>query len=143
MADPLNLTGRWDGVFKYPQDYAPTTPFIAEIIEEAGALHGATLEPDLYKNSPAKAEIAGHRSGRSVDFTKTYFDRDDGYQDPVDYVGQLSEDGLMISGVWSLKEWNGTFEMTREVGLEIEVEERAEVEIDVPDNVNANADAQA
>jgi len=129
VSDPLNLTGRWDGVFKYPQDYAPTTPFIAEIIEEAGAFHGGTLEPDLYKDSPASAEIRGYRSGRSVDFTKTYLGRDDGYQNPVDYVGQLSEDGLTITGVWSLKDWNGEFEMTREAGLEVAAEERAEVEL--------------
>ncbi|NQX94653.1 MAG: hypothetical protein HRT64_07020 [Erythrobacter sp.] len=129
MADPLNLTGKWDGVFKYPQDYAPVTPFLAEIVEEAGAFSGATIEPDLYKASPADARITGHRSGRSVDFTKTYVGRWQGYQSPVDYVGQLSEDGLTITGVWSLKEWNGTFEMTREAGLEVGLEETAEVEL--------------
>lgn len=125
MADPLNLTGRWDGVFKYPHDTAPTTPFIAEIIEEAGELDGATLEPDLYKDSPARAGISGHRSERSVDFTKTYIGRAQGYDHPVDYVGQVSEDGLIITGVWCLKGWNGEFEMMREAGLELVEEARA------------------
>ena len=129
MPDPLNLTGKWDGVFKYPNDYAPTTPFVAEIAEEAGAFSGTCLEPDLYKDTPASAHLVGHRSGRSVDFTKTYGGRDRGYENPVDYVGQLSEDGLMITGVWSLKDWNGTFEMTREAGLEIAAEEQAEDEV--------------
>ena len=73
--------------------------------------------------------MVGHRSGRSVDFTKTYLRNEDGYENPVDYVGQLSEDGLTITGVWSLLEWNGEFEMTREAGLELQQEERAEVEI--------------
>jgi hypothetical protein len=34
----------------------------------------------------------------------------------VDYVGQLSPDGMSVSGIWSLLEWNGTFEMQREPG---------------------------
>lgn len=129
MPDPLNLTGQWDGVFKYPQGHGPTTPFIADITEEAGAFHGTTIEPDLNKDGSASARVAGHRAGRSVDFTKTYTAREDGYENPVDYVGQLSEDGLMITGVWSLLDWNGEFEMTREVGLKMEAEERAEVEL--------------
>ena len=128
MSDPIDLTGKWDGVFQYPQDHMPTTPFLAEIVEEAGAFSGTTIEPDLYKDSSANARITGHRSGRSVDFTKTYGGRDEGYENPVDYVGQLSEDGLMITGVWSLKDWNGTFEMTREAGLEVAQEETAQVE---------------
>ena len=128
MPDPLDLTGKWDGVFQYPQKHMPTTPFLAEIVEEAGAFSGTTIEPDLYKDSPAGARITGHRSGRSVDFTKTYGNRQRGYENPVDYVGQLSEDGLMITGVWSLREWNGRFEMTREAGLEVAQEETAQVE---------------
>ncbi|MDJ0978628.1 MAG: hypothetical protein QNI87_08830 [Erythrobacter sp.] len=129
MPDPLNLTGKWGGVFSYPSDYAPTTPFLADIIEEAGAFSGTTIEPDLYSDSPANARITGHRSGRSVDFTKVYPGRRDGYANPVDYVGQLSEDGLVITGVWSLLQWNGEFEMTRETGLQVAEEERAEVEV--------------
>lgn len=128
MSDPHNLTGKWDGVFQYPQDHMPTTPFLADIIEEAGAFSGTTIEPDLYGGASANARIVGHRSGRSVDFTKTYQSRDAGYQNPVDYVGQVSEDGLTITGVWSLKDWNGTFEMTREAGVEVSREEVAEVE---------------
>ncbi|MEM6585527.1 MAG: hypothetical protein AAF692_07205 [Pseudomonadota bacterium] len=129
MADPFDLTGKWDGVFQYPQDHMPTTPFLAEIVEEAGAFSGTTIEPDLYNDSSANARINGHRSGRSVDFTKSYGGRDRGYENPVDYVGQLSEDGLTITGVWSLKDWNGTFEMAREEGIAVEVAERAEVEV--------------
>ncbi len=129
MPDPLNLTGQWDGVFKYPRDYAPTTPFVAELTEEAGAFSGKTIEPDLYKHSPAHARIIGHRSGRSVDFTKTYLRNEHGYENSVDYVGQLSEDGLSITGVWSLKDWNGEFEMTREAGLEVAAKERAKAQV--------------
>jgi len=129
VADPFNLSGKWDGVFKYPQKSGPTTPFLAEISEDSGTFNGSTIEPDLYKSSPAHARLAGHRSGRSVDFTKIYLRAESGYENPVDYVGQLSEDGLTITGVWSLLEWNGQFEMTREVGLEVVNEERAEIEL--------------
>ncbi|MEM6474946.1 MAG: hypothetical protein AAF687_02135 [Pseudomonadota bacterium] len=129
MPDPLNLSGKWDGVFKYPQSDMPTTPFLAEITEDAGAFTGTTIEPDLYGSPAANARLIGHRSGRSVDFTKTYIRAGLGYENPVDYVGQLSDDGQTIMGVWSLLEWNGEFEMTREAGIKIEAEERAEAEI--------------
>ena len=129
MADPLDLSGKWDGVFTYPETAGPTTPFLAEISEEAGVLFGTTIEPGLYKSTSVKALILGHRSERSVDFTKTYAGRKAGYENPVDYVGQLSKDGLRITGVWSLLDWNGTFEMTREVGAEVAQKERASVEV--------------
>ncbi len=129
MNDPLDLTGKWDGVFKYPQSYGPTTPFVAEISEQSGTFAGSIIEPDLYKANAAEAHLVGLRSGRSVDFTKTYVRRENGYENPVDYVGQLSEDGLTITGIWSLLEWNGEFEMTREAGLELHQEQHAEVEI--------------
>ena len=129
MTDPLNLSGKWEGVFSYPQSVGPTTPFVAEIAEQAGAFEGSILEPDLYHSSSMRARITGHRAGRAVDFTKTYLGKAAGYEHPVDYVGQLSEDGQRMAGVWSLLEWNGAFEMTREAGLEVEAEERARVEI--------------
>jgi hypothetical protein len=40
-------------------------------------------------------------------------------------VGEISEDGRRITGVWSLKELNGTFEMTRESGMVDKVEDEA------------------
>lgn len=116
-------------MFAYPDSAAPATPFLAEILEEAAAFSGTTIEPDLYKSSQAHARIQGHRSGRSVDFTKTYAQRDSGYENPVDYVGQLSEDGQRITGVWSLLDWNGTFEMTREEGAKIVREERVAADV--------------
>lgn len=75
--------------------------------------------------------MTGHRAGRSIDFTKTYLGQRYGYENPVDYVGQLSEDGLSIFGVWSLMEHNGTFEMHRDQAVQanesIEIEETAPV----------------
>ena len=63
------------------------------------------------------ARISGHRAARSVDFTKIYIDPPQGYENPVDYVGQMSRDGMTVVGMWSLADMNGTFEMHREIGV--------------------------
>ncbi len=60
------------------------------------------------------AKVSGHRAARSVDFTKIYIDPPQGYENPVDYVGQMSRDGMTVTGMWSLAEMDGTFEMHRE-----------------------------
>lgn len=53
-----------------------------------------------------------------MDFTKIY---DAGapqeYDNPIDYVGSLSSDGNSITGVWSLLEFDGRFEMHREIAI--------------------------
>ena len=128
--DPLNLTGQWDGTFRYPNEALPTTPFLAEISENAGVFSGVIMEPDLHKSGQARSSINGHRAGSSVDFTKVYHARESGYKNPVDYVGQLSADGLSITGIWSLQNMDGTFEMHREA--QAVVLEEAEAEIAEP-----------
>jgi hypothetical protein len=73
------------------------------------------------------AMVSGHRSGRSVDFTKIYIDPPQGYENPVDYVGQMSRDGMTVTGMWSLAEMTGTFEMQRgERAREMQEAETAE-----------------
>ena len=128
--DPLNMTGSWDGVFAYPRDALPVTPFVAEFSDLAGSLTGSTLEPDLYRSEAARANLVGHRAGRSVDFTKTYDRRGREYASPIDYVGQLSADGQAITGSWTMQDWSGTFEMTRQISLSVEQEQYETVEID-------------
>jgi len=125
----LDMSGTWDGVFTYPQNALPTTPFLAQILERAGMFSGQTQEPDLYSSKAAKAVLIGHRAGRAVDFTKTYDHHDKGYSSPVDYVGQLSDDGGTVTGSWTMQEWSGTFEMIRQSTIEVgdQREEPAEV----------------
>ena len=113
--DRLNMTGMWEGTFAYPAFQGPTTPFVARIDDSEGSLSGSIIEPNTigFASEELEAVLAGTREARSVDFTKTY----DGSSDAahaVDYVGQLSEDGDTVSGVWSLGEIDGTFEMHRE-----------------------------
>lgn len=128
--NPLDLSGTWDGMFVYPQDTLPKTPFVAEISEEAGVISGKTLEPDLYSNSTLKAEFVGCRSERVVDFTKSYSTPLEGYESPIDYVGQLSEDGQIVTGSWTMQDWSGQFEMTRQTQINTNVETRQSAESD-------------
>ena len=127
----LNLSGLWMGSFAYPAGQGPTTPFLARIEDDGGAISGTTIEPNTagVTTRELEAVIRGSRSGHAVDFTKTY----DGASDAahaVDYVGQVSGDGNRIAGVWSLEAMDGTFEMYREaVWEEVKGEEVEVVEV--------------
>lgn len=124
----FNLTGQWTGDFAYPAGAGPTTPFVAAIEDRAGHLSGIVSEHDLFSGAVIEAVIAGTRDGTMVDFTKTYGPAaSPGYSQPIDYVGTLSSDGLVITGVWSLLDWDGTFEMRRDaIGEEPEAAKREE-----------------
>ena len=131
---PLDLSGRWDGTFAYPSGVGPVTPFLAEIIEQGGTLSGSILEPELAHGSgeAISAVLSGHRAGTAVDFTKTYRGQRLGYENPVDYVGTLSADGLRIAGVWSLLHLDGTFEMHRDARQAAMEEREGEETITAP-----------
>ncbi len=126
--DRLNMTGLWEGTYAYPAYEGPTTPFVAHVDDVDGVLSGSIIEPNTigFASDELEALLAGSRTDRAVDFTKTY----DGSSDAahaVDYVGQLSEDGDRVTGVWSLGELDGTFEMHRERAWEeLAVTESAE-----------------
>ena len=123
-----DLTGRWDGKFAYPAGRGPPTPFRAVITQSGNGFSGLIDEPDLYRRGQAmEAEIVGVLAGRSVDFTKTYVGGGWGYENPVDYVGELSADADRITGVWSLLDMNGTFEMVRRLAAGAEEVREAEV----------------
>ncbi len=103
------------GSFSYPSDLGPTTPFLARIEDHDGKLSGDILEPNTVGPSSDQLQsfLSGTRQGSSVDFVKAY----DGASDAahaVDYVGRLSGDGMIITGVWSLANLDGSFEMYRE-----------------------------
>jgi hypothetical protein len=111
----LNISGLWMGSFSYPSNLGPTTPFLARIEDHDGRLSGDIMEPNTVGSSSEQLQsfLSGTREGSSIDFVKTY----DGASDAahaVDYVGRLSGDGMMITGVWSLATLDGSFEMYRE-----------------------------
>lgn len=122
-----NISGEWEGEFAYPASEGPVTPFLANITQSGNGFSGTIIEPDLYSTrAPAEATIIGVLAGNAVDFTKTYRSASRGYENPVDYVGQLVDDGERITGVWSLLDFNGTFEMTRRGVAAAQVEREAE-----------------
>jgi hypothetical protein len=128
MAERINLSGLWMGSFSYPDGLGPTTPFLAKLEDSDGSLSGSIIEPNTVGSSSDQLEavLSGSRHGSAVDFTKAY----DGASDAahaVDYVGRLSGDGNSITGVWSLADFDGSFEMHREAVWEERVGEEAEV----------------
>lgn len=123
-----NLGGLWLGSYSYPDGLGPTTPFLASLADDCGALSGTIIEPNTIGPSSKElgAVISGSRAGAAVDFTKVYDAASDAAH-AVDYVGQLSGDGNTISGVWSLEDMDGTFEMHREAVWEEQAGQEAEV----------------
>lgn len=127
----LDLTGRWTGVYFYPDDGLynandnhPPTPFTAELVDDAGVVSGSTLEPDLTGPTPAaeiRASLEGHHAGGELRFVKY---PDSPRQDPIHYTGLIAADGNTISGQWVIPgDWSGSFRMQRKpapvtVGLE-------------------------
>ena len=121
-----DISGSWDGAFRYPADKGPQTPFVATLRDDGGVISGDTIEPGIRPgDGHFRAIIVGLRTGTTIDFTKTY-DGAGRMSHSVDYSGRLSEDGTTITGVWSLGTMDGTFDMVRGIpGLE---EERARFE---------------
>ena len=126
---PRNIAGLWMGHYAYPDPrMGNPTPFLARIEDADGALSGTIIEPNTIGPSSDSLEalLSGSRTGSAVDFTKVY----DGASDAahaVDYVGRLSSDGNTITGVWSLAEYDGSFEMHREAVWEEKAGEASEV----------------
>jgi len=113
---PVDLSGKWDGVFAYPDvpGAGPVTPFLAEITEQGGRISGTIIEPHAFRPGTAHAALEGVRAGKSVDFLKTYRAAGAEYDEPVAYGGQLSDDGNVITGHWTMQDWYGPFEMVRQ-----------------------------
>ena len=128
MAKRINLSGLWLGSYSYPSGQGPTTPFLASLQDHEGSLSGTIIEPNTIglSSTELSAIINGSRSGSAVDFTKIY-DASSDAAHAVDYVGRLSGDGSTITGVWSLEQLDGTFEMYREAVWEEQEGREAEV----------------
>ena len=126
----VNLTGRWDGVFSYPDvpEAGPTTPFLATLSDSNGVLSGEVIEPNEYHPGTAQSTILGQRIGRSVHWEKRYHGAGEEYHATVLYFGSVSEDGETITGEWRIDHWRGPFEMTRGFSADEAVSQEAEIE---------------
>jgi hypothetical protein len=126
VSGKANIGGLWMGRFSYA--FGGSVSFLASIADADGALSGTIVEPNTMGRSSDSLEaiLSGSRHGSAVDFTKAY----DGASDAahaVDYVGRLSPDGNSITGVWSLADADGAFEMHREAVWEEVEGQEAEV----------------
>ncbi len=129
-----DLTGRWHGVYFYPVDPelnpfddVPPMGFVAELVDHGGHITGQTWEGTslLDPHGPdVEADIEGHRIGTDLSFTKS----PQGHWHTIEYHGQISEDGLSVSGTWAIPgSWSGTWRMNRKTVLE-PVKEEVEAE---------------
>jgi hypothetical protein len=121
------MTGFWTGRYWYDAPSEPVVSFLANIDDAGGRLSGSISEPNTISQSSQRLEafVRGTRDGVSVAFAKVY----DGSADlahRVDYTGELANDGLSVSGRWTLEDWTGGFEMARQSVAEIEDEAEAE-----------------
>lgn len=108
-----DLSGRWRGLFSYP-DGTATTAFTADLADGGGMLSGHIAEPDLFARGTIEAVLDGRRDGHAVRFTK-YYDDPDGLYDAVLYAGTLDATENEISGRWDIPGvWSGPFLMVRE-----------------------------
>jgi hypothetical protein len=122
---PAGLTGTWHGHYMYPAARDPV-PFTANLIDREGQIGGSVTETATSRRIAGTrlyATIAGHYSGATVVFTKTYEANEGGYTE-VAYEGRLSADRLEIAGVWRLVDWSGRFVMRRPGKLKKAAEQR-------------------
>lgn len=120
-----DVTGGWEGIYNYPRSLPPNG-FVADLVEQAGALSGEIAERDE-AGAAIDAIVEGERIGSGVRFTKRYVDGARAHL--VLYTGTLSLEGDEIVGEWSIPGvWSGSFIMVRQSAKAAEVERHAAVE---------------
>lgn len=134
MDSEHDLTGRWTGIYNYPEILPPNN-FEALLRDVGGDVTGVTTERDddpYGSGNLMHAIIEGHRHGNSVTFTKIY---DELEPEPVVifYDGVIDDGGDEIHGQWERPGmWVGTFLMIRSGGAEEEVVGEAREEVPSP-----------
>ncbi len=136
MNAPANfdLSGRWTGIFNYPQ-FLPPMGFEAILTDREGEIGGTITERDdgpLGIGGTLLSIVEGRRHGSAVTFTKMY-ENFELMPDAIFYSGTLQPDGNEISGRWEIPgAWAGTFLMIRESGVAESVEVEVGEEMPVP-----------
>lgn len=104
MTEDANLTGVWDGLYRYPAGIrTPESAFTAVMFDSGGSLSGTIHETMKLgtHDIPASAFLEGRIEGASVTFLKTY-DGTGGQSHSVSYDGTLGADGNEIEGQWRI-----------------------------------------
>jgi hypothetical protein len=111
-----SLTGYWSGLYVYPRNRLPPTPFNATLEDRDGQLIGETDEPNLFAERGAArlfADIIGTRAGLAVRFVKS-MDGTGGANHDIVYEGTATADFMRIDGTWTIPgNWSGGFTMRR------------------------------
>ncbi|MGH9549528.1 MAG: hypothetical protein ACRD3W_09135 [Terriglobales bacterium] len=106
MAD-RSIGGYWRGHYDYKKLPDEGSGFEALFIEEGNALSGHIIDDCPPGTTTGKASISGMFQFPSVSFIKTY--STPGYA-PIEYDGQMSDDGKTISGTWAIFEGKGVYQ---------------------------------
>jgi hypothetical protein len=118
-AEPLNLTGQWQGQYSYSDRTKSPVPFSATLNDNGAWLDGLVEETGTAgdaKGLVIGATIQGRRSGHSVTWIKLYH-RTFRLYDSVQYNGEVSQDGQEIEGRWQIgTRAFGRFMMVRQAG---------------------------
>ncbi len=99
------VAGGWLGSYYYDRDAQPPTRFEATfdaVTTTTGAFRGAILD-----DGPLGEAVVGDgvQTGRAISFVKTFTKPPRGYVvPPVQYTGEMSEDGRMMTGTWEVAE---------------------------------------
>ncbi|MAI90522.1 hypothetical protein [Ponticaulis sp.] len=142
MSEKPDISGYWSGWYSYGLDIGNTNIPFSAFVEAAGTglFIGTVMEPNTFA-SPAlvelTADISGEISRETVYFDKVYHPGPDVHQEVIKYLGNLNEDGTLISGEWhagqGMSFTGGKFQMERSSGLESEALS-ASLKIDRPDS---------
>jgi hypothetical protein len=115
-ADPLNLTGQWQGRYGYDGDAMAPVSFSASLIELGAWITGATEEQapvTATVTATLPATIEGRRDGADVSLLKVY-DGTLGWRHSVRYQGVINAEGTEIDGRWLItRQWTGWFLLIR------------------------------
>lgn len=128
-----NLSGLWEGQYKYPNSWQSPVSFDADISDGGGTFSGIISEPNTFDAEAGHlltAAMAGQVSGDKVSFTKTYVGEGRAHHS-VTYEGLLSDKGNRVTGHWTAGFMKGRFEMNRLSDGEVLVkEDRKELELE-------------
>ena len=126
MSDRRDVTGVWYGRWTSPDPNIRPNTFIATLVEAHARISGSISEPDLWGPGILGADVDGARAGGRLEFIKHY--NSGRLSHAVHYAGTINAAGTDINGTWQLRQYSGSFSMTREIFDDLDVEDEEKVE---------------
>lgn len=114
MQEANDVKGMWEGSFQYSSSLdVGEFHFKARLTSKDGAVSGIIIEDHMTASGDVKSKVEGVVEGNALRFTKQYLEASHEYKSAVEYEGELSASGNVISGTWKLPHDSGTFTMKR------------------------------